>query len=296
MRIAHVLAFAALVGCSGAGAAGPAGPSGPAGKEGPTGAAGPAGATGPTGADGIAGPQGPTGNDGATGAVGAMGPAGPAGATGPTGAAGTFTGTFSGSATFSGPTALNGTTTFNGLDVFNAAMQGTYPAVVSAMFGGIQWCGPAPPTFNVASDVSSVTYSAAYGQRMETLEGEFGQYWNVPGGTSSTVCTGNAYCVGPVTWFLKNPNAAKTISIGVYLDNGPSYVYVDGNQGANAFRTAALANTATASVNVPTGSFALSIIDCSTDGPSNGFVVTTRWITAAGLQVDYDRTYHRNGL
>jgi hypothetical protein len=98
-----------------------------------------------------------------------------------------------------------------------------------------------------------------------------------------------------VTFFLSNPGAAKSIAIPVYLDDGPSLVYVDGNLGANRFAAVLSAGASPANVQVPSGPFALSFIACSNNGPSIGMQVPAKFITANGLTVDLDRTYHRNG-
>jgi len=247
---------------------------------------GPAG-PGPAGSPGPAGPTGPTGPPG---------PAGTTGPTGPPGPAGTFGGTFNGGATFSGPTAFNGTTTFGGLDLFNAAIQGTYPAVFANVFGSPFYCGPAPDSFLVGTDLGSSLTSAAYGHIYQTDQGVLAQSYGSPLAVAGAC--GGAICVGPLTYFLKNPGTARQISIDVRLDDGPSFVYVDGNQGPNAFKSVPIANTGvttTIAVNIPSGSFALSMISCSSDGPSNQLYVSSKFITAFGLQVDYDRTFHRNG-
>jgi hypothetical protein len=228
------------------------------------------------------GAQGPKGDPGEQGA---QGPAGPTGATGP---AGTFSGAFTGTATFSGPTNLNGTTLFNGQDLFSAAMRGTYPAVLSQILGnGHYMCGAAPTSFNVGSDTAS---SAAYGSVVYTKEGVFAQTVT----HITNACTN--MCYGTLTYFLRNPGAAKAISINAYLDNGPSYAYVDGNTGPNGFRSTALSGTQDAFVNIPTGPFSLSFIVCSTDGPSLFLSINENFIVNENLEVDFDRTFHRNGM
>lgn len=103
-------------------------------------------------------------------------------------------------------------------------------------------------------------------------------------------------CYGPLTYFLRNPGAAKAISIGGYYDDGPSYAYVDGNTGPNGFRSAALVADQTAFVNIPTGPFALSFIICSDNGRTIAYRIAENFIVNKGLQVDYDRTFHRNGM
>jgi hypothetical protein len=170
-----------------------------------------------------------------------------------------------------------------------------YPAVMGATSSGDTFCGPAPTSFTVGTITNAPT--AAYGQIFTTSEGAFSQNLTQPYATTCIVSNTTNYCRGPITFFLNNPNAAKTITISTYMDNGPSYVYVDGNQGANAFLSTPIAGNAAVNTNVsiPTGSFALSFIVCSTDGPSLAITIGTKWITANSLTVDYDRTYHRNG-
>lgn len=290
MKNTALLLLVLLVGCGGSegpkgdkGDPGPIGPTGPQGEVGAPGPIGPQGEVGPTGPSGPPGPMGPAGN---TGPIGAMGPAGPAGPQGP---AGTFNGTFNGAATFSGPTSLDGTTTFNGLDLFNAAMAGTWPAVDSPALGNY-FCGPAPASVEVGTTNGP---SAAYGTIIQTAEGMFaGGHYNQP---ANVAC--QAICYGPISYFLKNPGAPKVIPIMVYLDDGPSFIYVDGNKGPNAFRSAPISlGPVAVNVSVPSGSFALSVIGCSNNGTSIGFYVQNKFITANGLSVDHDRTYHRNGL
>lgn len=169
-----------------------------------------------------------------------------------------------------------------------------YPGVDSAQFGGGMWCAPAPTSFNVASDVGAS--SAAFGRIMTTSEGAFWQNFtmtSLPTNCGSTLAPN--YCYGPITFFLRNPNASKTIMLNGVFDNGPGFVYVDGNTGANRFLSPALANFASVNVTVPTGSFALSVIGCSNDGPSIALAITNKFITANGLSIDYVRTFHRAG-
>jgi hypothetical protein len=170
-----------------------------------------------------------------------------------------------------------------------------YPAVESN-WGGRMYCGPAPATFSVASD-PGVSQTAAYGRIMTTSEGAFSNHAWDNGLATTCVTSGTAnWCTSPITFFLKNPNAARTISIDSYGDNGPSYWYVDGATGANGSRSVAFSAPTTVSVTIPTGAFALSLIVCSTDGPSNTMRITSKFITANQLTVDYDRTFHRNGM
>ena len=203
---------------------------------------------------------------------------------------GTFTGTFSGTATFTGTTQLNGTTTFAGLDLFNAAWQGVYPAVLASGGSDTMFCGPAPTTINVVSDT---TVSAAYGRLLNTFEGMWSQGMNEPWGLNCPATGTEAWCWGPVTFFLNNPGAAKSISIPVLLDDGPSFIYVDGNLGANKFISAPIAGMTNASVNIPSGPFALSVIACSNNGPSINFQIQGKFITANNLTLDYERTFHK---
>jgi hypothetical protein len=97
-------------------------------------------------------------------------------------------------------------------------------------------------------------------------------------------------CAQPLTFFLKSPKA-QTITLHLYLDNAGA-VYVDGMPFATG-----VTSIKAVDVNVPQGPFALSLLSCSTDGPSNGFTSYDQFLTNAtyGLTVDYDRTFHRNG-
>lgn len=219
------------------------------------------------------------------GSAGPQGAPGSKGDPGPKGDPGTFAGTFGQGATFAGPTALDGTTTFNGDDLFNAAWRGTYPAVLSTRFGAPlhQVCGPAPATFEVGTADGSV----AFGQIVFTDKGHFIAVYGAPFDLKAT-CSG-VVCAGPLTYILKNPGSPKTINVVVNLDNGPSYVYVDGNRGP------AITSVGGVDVSIPSGSFALSLVACSGDGASIGLIVENQFITANNLQVDYDRTFHRNG-
>lgn len=167
-----------------------------------------------------------------------------------------------------------------------------YPAVDSAAVGGGEWCGPAPTSFSVATNASAL--SAAFGRIMTTSEGAFAQGFTVP---SLPINCGSApnYCYGPITFFLINPDAAKTITLNGYFDNGPSYIYVDGNTGANKFLSPALGLNTSTNVTIPTGPFALSVIECSNNGPSMELQIANKFITANGLSIDYDRTFHRAG-
>jgi hypothetical protein len=167
-----------------------------------------------------------------------------------------------------------------------------HPAVDSAEFGGGEWCGPAPTSFSVATDASAV--SAAFGRVMTTSEGAFAQNFTVPSLPTNCGSAPN-YCYGPITFFLINPSAAKTITLDGYFDNGPSYVYVDGNTGANKFLSPALVGITSTNVTIPTGPFALSLVGCSTDGPSMFLRISDKFITANRLSIDYDRTFHRAG-
>jgi hypothetical protein len=145
----------------------------------------------------------------------------------------------------------------------------------------------------VATDASAP--SAAFDRIITTSEGAFAQDFTVP--SLSTNCgTAPNYCYGPITFFLINPNAAKTITINGVFDDGPSYIYVDGNTGVNKFLSPALVITTTSTnVTIPTGPFALSVIACSNNGPSIGWYLLNKFITANGLSVDYARTFHRAG-
>lgn len=180
-----------------------------------------------------------------------------------------------------------------GLDLFNAAMQGTYPLVVSAMRGSPFFCGPAPVSFSLGGH-------ASFGQILFTNEGDFSQLHYSPFTIGTSCSDANSICTGPFTYFLKNPGLARSIAIHAQLDNGDSFLYVNGNDSAGgqfAFRSSPVAgNTKTAvQISIPAGDFALSIIGCSSDGPTNIVAVTDKFITANGLKVDYDRTFHRNG-
>ena len=211
---------------------------------------------------------------------------------------GTFTGTatFSGTSSFTGPATFTGTTqlpataTFGGFDLFNAAWQGVYPAVLGDIFADGFWCGPAPSTFDVSSDVGG---SAAYGKLMTTFEGQIVIGMGGPFPTTCPTSGTQAYCWGPFTFFLNNPGAAKNITIPVYLDDGPSFIYVDGNLGTNKFISGSIAGTQNVTVPIPSGGFALSFIACSNNGPSIGFQITSKFLTANGLQLDYARTLHK---
>ena len=170
-----------------------------------------------------------------------------------------------------------------------------YPAVDSAVFGGAEWCGPAPTSFSVASVATEpFAVTAAFGRIMTTSEGVFTQNFTVPSFPTNCDSAPN-YCYGPITFFLINPNAAKTITLDGYFDNGPSYFYVDGNAGANKFLSPALTDTTSVNVTIPTGPFALSLIGCSTDGPSMFLLISSKFITSNALSIDYDRTFHRTG-
>jgi hypothetical protein len=231
--------------------------------------------------NGDKGEKGDKGDRGEKGDTGPQGPAGPAG---------TFTGNFDGAATFSGPTEFHGTTRFNGNDLFNATMQGTYPAVLSSILSGSNYhCGTAPTDFFVDIRIGS---SAAYGTILWSNQGQLTHDFHLltnPCGTDNT-------CYGTITYFLKNRGPPKVISIPMFADSGPSYVYVDGNRGPNAFRTTALSGTIDASISIPSGNFALSFINCSTDGQNLPFSINNTFITLNGLDVHYDRTFHRNGM
>jgi hypothetical protein len=180
------------------------------------------------------------------------------------------------------------------LATLESSMAG-YPAVDSAEFGDGEWCGPAPVSFNVATDASKL--SAAFGRLMTTSEGAFAQNFTMLSLPSPPTSCGSAagYCHGPITFFLLNPGAAKPITLNVNADNGPSYIYVDGNTGANKFLSLPLSFVTSANVTIPTGPFALSMIVCSSDGPSIDVIVSNKFITGNGLTVDYDRTFHRAG-
>lgn len=168
-----------------------------------------------------------------------------------------------------------------------------YPAVIATPAGNT-FCGPAPTSFSVATDATS--YTAAFGQLLTTSEGAFAVNPGQPFPASCTNGTPN-YCYGPITFFLNNPNAAKTISIETYADDGPSYIYVDGNLGANKFLSPPIGAAITAvNVSIPTGAFALSYVACSNNGPSVNLRVHSKFITANLLTLDYDRTLHRNGM
>lgn len=171
-----------------------------------------------------------------------------------------------------------------------------YPAVDSAVFGVGDWCGPAPTSFSVAIDATGI--SAAFGRIMTTSEGAFGQNFGEPAPAPPTSCGSTLapnYCYGPITFFLINPSAAKTITLNGYFDDGPSYIYVDGNTGANKFLSPALVLTTSTNVTIPTGPFALSVIGCSNNGPSIRLSLPNKFITGNGLLIDYDRTFHRAG-
>jgi hypothetical protein len=269
------------------GAMGTSGAIGPTGAVGTPGTAGAKGATGPTGSNGATGPTGsngatgPTGSNGSNGPTGGTGPIGLTGGTGPTGNTGATgpTGSFSGNFT--------GTVTINGMDLFNAAMQDTYPAVLSASNGVGPWCGTAPTTLSVGKTDG---YSAAFGVLLTTNQGQISE--NVHAGLASDVCaTGNNPCYGPLTYFLKNPGLARTITVSETILDDAGTIYVEGVQKATT-ATSAVANPTVA---IPTGSFALSFIACSTNGDSLIFHIDSPFITANSLQVDYDRTYHHNG-
>lgn len=172
-----------------------------------------------------------------------------------------------------------------------------YPAVDSDIFGDGEWCGPAPTSFSVSTDTTGGPFAspASFGRILTTSEGSFGQNFTTAA-LPFNCGSGPNYCWGPITFFLINPNAAKTIMLNGYFDNGPSFVYIDGNIGPNKFLSSALVLTTTsANVTIPTGPFALSLIGCSNDGPSLGLEIQNKFITNNGLQVDYDRTFHRLG-
>jgi len=167
-----------------------------------------------------------------------------------------------------------------------------YPAVDSALSGVGLWCGPAPTSFSVATNASA--FSAAFGRIMTTSEGAFAQAFAEPSLPTNCGSAPN-YCYGPITFFLINPNAARTITLNGFFDDGPSYIYVDGNTGANKFLSPALFNTTSTNVTIPTGPFALSMIACSNNGPTVGLYIPNQFITANGLSIEYDRTFHRAG-
>jgi hypothetical protein len=293
-----------VVGATGVtGATGDTGSSGLAGVKGATGATGATGvsgldgAKGVTGSTGLAGATGATGSTGATGATGATGLAGATGATGTTGvtgATGTFSGTFSGaasftgSATFSGATALNGATTYtvgavSGLDLFNASHVGTYPLVRALGNMSGYYC-TAPNSFSVAPD----TYGATFGNIVYTNGGAFFLDVTPPQTIATSNCGNTAIlCAGPFTYFLNNAGSARTIPFASNLDNGPSYVYIDGNTGPNGSRVTAQGGSF-ASILIPAGKFALSVMACSNDGPSIGVNVSTTFISATNSNLTVD--------
>lgn len=178
-------------------------------------------------------------------------------------------------------------------DVFNAVWKGTYPIVLSSYGSSPFFCGPAPDTLELNLAPASAL-SASFGSLVFTDQGSFAQFYHGP--FTGSGCADNlALCAGPLTFFLKNPGSKKAITITAHLDNGPSYFYVDGNTGPNKFKSTGTGGAANVSVDVPSGSFALSAVICSTDGPTNAIIITSKFITENNLQVDYERTFHRNG-
>jgi len=210
------------------------------------------------------GSQGPAGPKGDPGEPGVQGPQGPPG---------TFSGTTSSPVTFSG-----------GQDLFAASMAGLSPAVFgySPNFGaGHLTCG-APTSLDVGTTVSGT--NATYGEIIYTTHGAFNL--SQSGGPGFTSCSN--VCAGPLTFFLVSPSA-QTIVLKGYMDNGPSKIYVDGTVQAT------VALTFNQGIDVPAGPFALSLVACSNDGFTTGFILTNQWIAAYNLAIDIDRTFHRNG-
>lgn len=116
-----------------------------------------------------------------------------------------------------------------------------------------------------------------------------------------TIATANCantaiFCAGPFTYFLNNSGSARSTHFASGLDDGPSYLYIDGNTGPNASRAGAPSGSFT-TVAIPTRKFALPGVACSSDGPSIGVNVSTSVITAtnSNLTVDCARTFHYNG-
>jgi hypothetical protein len=175
---------------------------------------------------------------------------------------------------------------------------GTYPAVIglggigggASNFAGAVFCGSAPDTLNLASLPSAAqpnVFSSAFGPLLFTNAGAL----NVLLGESSTSsCSDGKECAAPVTFFLRSPRA-QAITLHVWVDDA-GVIYVDG-----APQTAALAGSATATINVPQGAFALSFLSCSLNGPSLVLDIFDQFLANPdyGLTVDYDRVFHRGG-
>jgi hypothetical protein len=91
--------------------------------------------------------------------------------------------------------------------------------------------------------------------------------------------------------------APNTFDVAAALDNGPSFIFIDGNTGPNASIVGSQSGGTFTTVAIPAGKFALSVIACSNDGPSLGVSVSTPFISAtnSNLTIDYARTFHYNG-
>jgi hypothetical protein len=176
---------------------------------------------------------------------------------------------------------------------------GTYPAVVG--LGTAPWfCGAAPATLNLSSVAPTaanyLTSSNAFGGVIFTNGGilAINQSLGVLTTSStqpSSICPTGAMCASPVTFFLKSPTA-QTLVIKNFVDDVGS-IYVDGAAVASGLGS----TQNTTSISVPAGSFALSFLACSSNGPTLWVDVYDSFLTnpAYGLTVDYDRTFHRNG-
>ncbi len=313
------LSLVSFAACNGA--AGPQGTSGPTGPSGEIGATGPTGPNGPTGPTGVAEivDGGLGGKEGPTGATGPTGPTGPTGLTGATGSAGSFSGTTSSPVTFSGGVTVTGglttdTLTVGGMDLFSAAMQGTYPAVLGYSNASMlhTYCGPAPTSLDLTAPAGAAgsapsIASSAYGEVLFTSDGAL-NITNIDHALSVTVpngvggfptCPNQAYCYGPLNYYLIPTAPISSITVSGTLDDGPSYFYLNGTQLTNysvgsSFSGGSFTN-AKINLTTPIGagvSFVLSVVACSNNGPSIGFALS-QFIDENNLAIDYDRTFHR---
>jgi hypothetical protein len=163
------------------------------------------------------------------------------------------------------------------------SVAGGHPAVLGAGWGS-PYCSTAPGSLELSvSGTAMASASHAYGPILQTRSGAF-----TIGLDGMGCSTGPNVCGAPVTFFLVSP-MAQTLSLQVYTDNAGA-VYLNGLPSVTVPN-----GGGTVSVAVPQGSFALSFLACSNDGPSLALDVFNQFITEHNLTIDEDRTYHRNG-
>jgi hypothetical protein len=204
------------------------------------------------------------------------------------------------------------TLTIGTSDLLSAVMQGTYPATLGYSGDSVShfFCGPAYASLDltVPAGVPGTgpdDSSSAYGEMIFTTDGSFtitnessGQF-----GAGTAGCGASDICYGPLNFnLIATSTTPALLTVTGYVDDGPSYFYVNGTQiksytingvGATSlnttFKNATFALPGTITAGTP---FTLSVVACSSNGTSIGFALS-QFIDENNLIMNYDAAFHR---